>query len=186
MSRVSITLAKKLKGAGLTRGTNEIRVGDLFCSGRTIDALTYTGHLETVYEYEKVEALGARNLAYLTFHWYWMPTADDISREIESLGMRYRWKHYVCADSKEHWQCRASSYSDKNIHYCAESYVSLAEAAGTLLLKILQSSRCDDIPNENQVEGKVLDYTLRDILSFDDQKIISLLHKLRDSLITKG
>ncbi len=186
MGHVSVTLAKKLKEAGLIREPDKICIGDLFCSGNTIEAMSHLGHLDTMYEYKKVETLDERALTYLSFYWYWMPTAEDISRKLESLGIRYRWRHYVCVDSKpEPWRCIASSYSDKDIHYCAESYVSLAEAAGTILLKILQSSKCDDISNENQIEDKVLDYTLKDILSFDDQKIVSLLHKLRDLITVK-
>ena len=122
-------------------------------------------------------SLSTTHLDYISFHWYWLPTAEDIEHKLQAMGMNYRWR-----TSPNMW-CEYDIYPSHNAVRDKEYTVtaaSRARAAGKALLELLLEP---SVVNGNSTQDSVLNYTLRDILAFDEQQVALLLTKLRD-LIT--
>lgn len=181
MHCVSIPMAIKLKEAGLVRPARDICVGDMFCSGYEKKFLTASGKIVTGYEYEEIKSLNNPHLDYISFHWYWLPTAEDIEHKLQAMGMNYRWR---TSPNYPMW-CECDIYPSHGAVWDKEYTVTAASragAAGKALLELLLAPPPEET-DESSAQDSVLNYTLRDLLSLDEQQVISLLTKLRD-LIT--
>lgn len=183
MHCVSIPMAIKLKEAGLVRPARDICVGDMFCSGYEKKFLTASGKIVTGYEYEEIKSLNNPHLDYISFHWYWLPTAEDIEHKLQAMGMNYNWRFSASPAVWYEYNIFPSQgavwgqYKENTV--TAPSRVA---AAGKALLELLLAPPPEET-DESSAQDSVLNYTLRDLLSLDEQQVISLLTKLRD-LIT--
>jgi len=183
MELVPVPIAIRLKEAGLVRPACDIRVGDMFCSRYERKFLTVEGKIAAGYEYEEVKALKNPHLDYLSLHWCWLPTVEDIEDKLQSLGMNYNWRFSASPAVWYEYNIFPSQgavwgqYKENTV--TAPSRVA---AAGKALLELLLAPPPEET-DESSAQDSVLNYTLRDLLSLDEQQVISLLTKLRD-LIT--
>lgn len=179
MERVPVPMAIKLKEAGLVRPARDICVGDMFCSGYEKKFLTASGKIVTGYEYEEIKSLNNSHLDYISFHWYWLPTAEDIEHKLQAMGMNYRWR---TSPNYPMW-CECDIYPSHGAVWDKEYTVTAASRAGAAGKALLELLLEPSVVNGNSTQDSVLNYTLRDILAFDEQQVALLLTRIRD-LIT--